>query len=119
MKLKKADMGDEGGLMIKASKQEKAFEEFYNSARYNEILDSKTTLMIHLTAAMAVACYPCMEHYLDQVKAEGITDEQIGVIKSIVMAVSSGRVDAQLWEVRDKMRKEHAKAKKTKAGVKK
>jgi hypothetical protein len=39
-------------------KQKNSFTEFYDSARYNEILDPKTTLMIHMAAAMAVACYP-------------------------------------------------------------
>jgi len=38
--------------------QEKAYRRFYNSARHNKILDAKTTLMIHLASAMAVACYP-------------------------------------------------------------
>ena len=38
--------------------QEKAYRRFYNSARHNKILDPKTTLMIHLASAMAVACYP-------------------------------------------------------------
>jgi hypothetical protein len=37
---------------------EKAFADFYDAARYNEILKPKTTLMIHLAAAMAVGCYP-------------------------------------------------------------
>ncbi len=39
-------------------KQNKAYSDFYDSARYNEILESKTTLMIHLAAAMAIGCYP-------------------------------------------------------------
>ncbi len=39
-------------------KQKKCYSEFYDSARHNEILEPKTTLMIHLAAAMAVACYP-------------------------------------------------------------
>jgi len=39
-------------------KQLKAYNDFYDSARHNEILEPKTTLMIHLAAAMAVACYP-------------------------------------------------------------
>jgi len=38
--------------------QHKAYGEFYKSARYNKILDPKTTLMIHLATAMSVACYP-------------------------------------------------------------
>jgi len=39
-------------------KQKKAFNEFDKAARYNEILDPKTTLLIHMAAAMSVACYP-------------------------------------------------------------
>jgi hypothetical protein len=38
--------------------QKRAFGAFYDSARQNEILAPKTTLMIHLAASMAVACYP-------------------------------------------------------------
>jgi len=38
--------------------QKKAFQDFYNSARNNGILDPKTTLLIHLASAMAFACYP-------------------------------------------------------------
>ena len=40
------------------NEQEKAYRAFYNSARQNQILDSKTTVMIHLASAMALACYP-------------------------------------------------------------
>lgn len=47
----------EGDFML-PEKQHKAFGEFYKSARYNDILDEKTTLMIHLATAMSVACYP-------------------------------------------------------------
>jgi hypothetical protein len=36
----------------------KAFNEFYNTARNNKILDPKTTLLIHMATAIAVACYP-------------------------------------------------------------
>jgi len=38
--------------------QKRAYKEFYDSARNNRILDPKTTLMLHLAAAMAVGCYP-------------------------------------------------------------
>lgn len=38
--------------------QKKAYTEFYNSARQNEILDQKTTVLLHLASAMAFACYP-------------------------------------------------------------
>ena len=39
-------------------KQRRTYKEFYDSARNNDILDSRTTLMIHTAAAMAVGCYP-------------------------------------------------------------
>lgn len=39
-------------------KQKKAFAGFYGSARNNDILEPKTTLMVHLASAMAVGCYP-------------------------------------------------------------
>ena len=39
-------------------KHETAFNEFYKSARFNNILDPKTTLLLHLATAMSVACYP-------------------------------------------------------------
>ncbi len=39
-------------------KQDEAFNQFYKSARVNDVLDQKTTLLLHLAAAMSVACYP-------------------------------------------------------------
>lgn len=38
--------------------QRKAYLAFYDSARHNDILDPKTTLMLHLAAAMAMGCEP-------------------------------------------------------------
>ena len=38
--------------------QKQAFQAFYDSARHNQVLDERTTVMIHLASAMAVACYP-------------------------------------------------------------
>ena len=36
----------------------KAYSEYYDMARNNEILDPKTTLLIHLATALAVGCSP-------------------------------------------------------------
>lgn len=87
-------------------KQQKAFGNFYDVVRQNEILDSKTTLLLHLGAAMALGCSPCMEYYLGQVEKEGITTEEIGAVQAVVMAVSAGKVNAQLREVERRMRNE-------------
>jgi len=72
--------------------QEKAFWEFYNAAKNQDVLDAKTSTMLHLAAAMAVGCYPCMRHYLAQKKLVGMTDDEVHAIEAIVMAVSAGRV---------------------------
>ena len=50
---------------------------------------------------MAVGCYPCMDFYFGQAEKEGLSKEEIGAIESIVMAVSAGRVQAQVRDVRD------------------
>jgi len=39
-------------------KQEAAYRSFYDSARNNDILDPKTTLLIHFASATAFGCYP-------------------------------------------------------------
>jgi hypothetical protein len=39
-------------------KQRKAYKIFYDAARNNNILDEKTTLLIHLASALALGCYP-------------------------------------------------------------
>ena len=54
--------------------------------------------MLHMAAAMAFACYPWMEHYFGVAKEQGLSDDEIGAVQSIVMAVSAGRVRAQFHE---------------------
>ncbi len=43
-----------------------------------------------------------MEHYLRVAKEEGVTDDEIGAVQCIVMAVSAGRINAQLREVQSR-----------------
>jgi hypothetical protein len=47
-----------------------------------------------------------MEYYFGVAKEEGLTDEEIGAVQSIVMAVSAGRVRAQFREARIENRKQ-------------
>ncbi len=89
--------------MLPKQQQEK-FGAFYDAARKNTILDPKTTYLLHLGAAMAVGCMPCMEHYLGQAEKEGVTSEEIGAVQAVVMAVSAGRVNAQLREAEQRMK---------------
>ena len=80
-------------------KQKNAFDDFYQSARFNGVLDDKTSLMVHLSAAMATGCYPCMHFYLNQIDKVGLSDDEISAIEAIVMAVSAGKVREQFNEV--------------------
>jgi len=43
-----------------------------------------------------------MEHYLGVAREQNITEDEIGAVQSIVMAVSAGRINAQFREVRTK-----------------
>jgi alkylhydroperoxidase/carboxymuconolactone decarboxylase family protein YurZ len=79
--------------------QKNAFNVFYESARYNGVLDDKTSLMVHLSAAMATGCYPCMHFYLNQIDEVGLSDDEISAVEAIVMAVSAGKVREQFNEV--------------------
>ena len=40
-----------------------------------------------------------MQHYLGVAKEEGISDDEIGAAQAVVMAVSGGKVNAQLKDV--------------------
>jgi hypothetical protein len=47
-----------------------------------------------------------MEHYFGVAKEQGLSDDEIGAVQSIVMAVSAGRVRAQFHEAVP-LRQEH------------
>jgi len=47
-----------------------------------------------------------MEYYLGVAEEEGLTDDEIGALQSIVMAVSAGRIRAQFREVRVRKKKQ-------------
>jgi hypothetical protein len=46
-----------------------------------------------------------MDQYFGVAKEEGLTDEEIGAVQSVVMAVSAGRVRAQFQDARIRSRK--------------
>ncbi len=49
---------DRKEMTLIPEKQKNKYREFYDSARNNDILEPKTTLMLHMATAMAVGCYP-------------------------------------------------------------
>jgi len=84
-------------------RQKEAYETFYASTEKNEIIDPKTTVMIQLAASFAIGCYPWMEYFFGVAKENGLTDKEIGVVQSIAMGVSAGRIRAQFRQVRESM----------------
>ena len=38
--------------------QSRSWRAFYDAARHNEVLDERTTVLLHLASAMALGCYP-------------------------------------------------------------
>lgn len=46
-----------------------------------------------------------MEHYLGVAETEGIDSEVIGAVQGICMAVSAGKVNAQLRDVESRRKK--------------
>jgi hypothetical protein len=43
---------------MQSTESSRRWQAFYDSARRNEVLDERTTLMLHLASAMALGCYP-------------------------------------------------------------
>ena len=77
----------------------KSFKQFHDEMISNGIIDPKTTFMIEMGAAMAVGCYPCMEILTGMAGEKGVSNEELGTIHAIVMAVSAGKVFNQYREV--------------------
>lgn len=50
-----------------------------------------------------------MEYYLGVAREEGISDDEIGAVESIVMAVSAGKVRAQFRDARIRSKKARRK----------
>jgi hypothetical protein len=43
---------------VQQTKLSTTWQTFYDSARHNEVLEPRTTLMLHLASALALGCYP-------------------------------------------------------------
>jgi alkylhydroperoxidase/carboxymuconolactone decarboxylase family protein YurZ len=78
-----------------SKKQKETFGEFWKAIHFNELLDTKVTVMIQLATAMALGCYPGMRDLSEAAKKEGVTKEEIGAIRANVMAVSAAKVNRQ------------------------
>ncbi|MDJ0882298.1 MAG: carboxymuconolactone decarboxylase family protein [Gammaproteobacteria bacterium] len=85
--------------MLLTKRQQKLYDSFYESTHKNEHLDSKTELLVGLSAALAMNCAPCTEYYLKQAKKANVTKGEISEILAKVMAVSAGQKRLQMQDV--------------------
>ena len=79
--------------------QNKKYDEFYETTHNNEYLDSKTELLVGLSAAIAMNCQPCTKYYLLKAKGAGINKGEISEVVGKVMAVAAGQKKLQTLEV--------------------
>ena len=79
--------------------QNKKYDEFYETTHNNEYLDSKTELLVGLSAAIAMNCQPCTKYYLLNAKKVGIKQGAISEVIAKVMAVAAGQKKLQTLKV--------------------
>ena len=82
-----------------SKKQQKLYNDFYESTHNSEYLDRKTELLVGLSAAMAMSCEPCIRYYLQLAKRDRISDDVIGEVLAKVMAVAAGKKRLQFEAV--------------------
>jgi len=82
--------------------QKERYDAFYDSTHNSEFLDEKTELLVGLSAAVALNCYPCTRYYLLKAKAAGIKRGEISEVLAKVMAVAAGQKRLQFQEALDK-----------------
>ncbi|GAL34348.1 hypothetical protein JCM19240_1256 [Vibrio maritimus] len=80
-------------------KHQEHYGAFYRSTHNNEHLDTRTELLVGLSAAMAMNCLPCTRYYLHEAKKAGITKGEISDVTAKVMAVAAGQKKLQMQEV--------------------
>lgn len=80
-------------------KQQKKYEDFYESTHSNEFLDNKTEVLVGLAAAIAMNCKPCTNYYLKRAKKEKISRGELSEVMAKVMAVAAGQKRLQTAEV--------------------
>ncbi len=78
---------------------QKKYDSFYESTHNNEFLDTRTEVLVGLSAAIAMNCAPCTAYYLNQVKKAKIAKGEISEVVAKVMAVAAGQKRLQVQEV--------------------
>lgn len=87
---------------ILTKKHKELYDLFYESTHSNEHLDSKTEILIGLSATMAMNCEPCTHYYFKKAKQAKISKGEISETLAKVMAVAAGQKRLQFQAVVDK-----------------
>jgi len=86
-------------MKVLTDNQNSAYNSFYESTHNNEYLDTKTEILVGLSAAIAMNCKPCTNYYLLKAKNAGIVRGEIDEVLAKVMAVAAGQKKLQTQEV--------------------
>jgi len=86
-------------MKILTNKQQQLYDSFYESTHFSEHLNTKTEVLVGLSAAMAMNCSPCIRYYLKVAKKENISKGEISEVLAKVMAVAAGQKRLQAQEV--------------------
>ena len=71
------------------------YDQFYETTHNNKFLDTKTELLVGLSAAIAMNCEPCTAYYLKKLKHQQVPKGEIQEVIAKVMAVAAGQKKLQ------------------------
>ncbi len=89
-------------MKILTENQNKLYNAFYESTHNNLHLNSKTEILVGLSAALAMNCEPCTNYYLKIAKKEKITKGEISEVIAKVMVVAAGQKKLQAQDILNK-----------------
>ena len=89
-------------MKILTDSQKTLYNSFYESTHNNEHLNSKTEILVGLSAALAMNCEPCTNYYLTLAKKENITKGEVAEVIAKVMAVAAGQKRLQAESIINK-----------------
>ena len=89
-------------MEILTENQNKLYNSFYESTHNNQHLNSKTEILVGLSAGLAMNCEPCTLYYLKIAKKEKISRGEISEVIVKVMAVAAGQKRLQAQDILNK-----------------
>jgi len=86
-------------MEILTENQNNLYNSFYESTHNNQHLNTKTELLVGLSATLAMNCEPCTHYYLEMAKKADITQGEISEVIAKVMAVAAGQKRLQAQDI--------------------